>query len=87
MTNLHACAGLFASLQKILKELWKYVHASLPHVSLKYKLSGTINIIMVCYLFYGEYHTIQVEKHTSCSAELSAFPISNFNSDISICNC
>ena len=31
------------SLQKILEELWK-IHVSLPHVSFKFKLSGTIKL-------------------------------------------
>ena len=43
MTNLHACAVLFMNLQKILKELGK-IHASLPHMSLKFKLSSTIAV-------------------------------------------
>ena len=41
MTNFRACAGLFTSLQKILEELWK-IHVSLPHVTFKFKLSGTV---------------------------------------------
>ena len=46
-TNLCACAGLFVSLQKILEELWK-IHVSLPHASLKFKLSGTVVCVCVC---------------------------------------
>ena len=42
-TNLCAYVGLFASLQKVkvLKELLK-MHVTLPHTSLKFKLSGTV---------------------------------------------
>ena len=47
-TNLHACAGLFMCVQKIFEELWK-IHVSLPHASLKFKLSSTVQILNIIF--------------------------------------